>query len=149
LPVRDTSLSLSDGVLRLANAAASVILGVNLEALRRSRRRPIDVERDMRLGGTAFDKLDVSVSLSDGRAQIQRGAMTSHGMTADLNGLIELVAQRWALRLNAVQTDAAGEESQNAARLTLDIAGPWSAPTIRAIGEGGAAEPAVGDPPLR
>ena len=45
-------------------AADGAILGVNLEeALRRSRRRPIDVERDMRLGGTAFDKLDVSLAL--------------------------------------------------------------------------------------
>ncbi len=45
-------------------AADGSILGVNLEeALRRSRRRPIDVERDMRLGGTAFDKVDVSLAL--------------------------------------------------------------------------------------
>jgi AsmA protein len=122
------------------------ILGVNLEeALRRSRRRPIDVERDIRLGGTAFDKVDVSLALNDGRAQVQRGAMTSHGVTADLSGLIGLVAQSWALHVNAVQTDAAGEESQDAAHLTLDIAGPWSAPTIRAIGDG-STEP-VGDPP--
>jgi AsmA protein len=127
-------------------AADGAILGVNLEeALRRSRRRPIDVGRDMRLGGTAFDKLEVSLALNDGRARVQRGAMTSHGMTAELDGLIDLVAQSWALRLNAVQTDAAGEESQDAAHLTLDIAGPWSAPAIRAVG-GAATEPA-GDPP--
>ena len=127
-------------------AADGSILGVNLEeALRRSRRRPIDVERDIRLGGTAFDKVDVSLALNDGRAQVQRGAMTSHGVTADLSGLIGLVAQSWALHVNAVQTDAAGEESQDAAHLTLDIAGPWSAPTIRAIGDG-STEP-VGDPP--
>jgi AsmA protein len=127
-------------------AADGSILGVNLEeALRRSRRRPIEVERDIRLGGTAFDKVDVSLALNDGRAQVQRGAMTSHGVTADLSGLIGLVAQSWALHVNAVQTDAAGEESQDAAHLTLDIAGPWSAPTIRAIGDG-STEP-VGDPP--
>jgi AsmA protein len=130
-------------------AADGAIPGVNLEeALRRSRRRPIDVERDMRLGGTAFDKLDVSLALADGRARIERGAMTSRGVTADLNGLIDLVAQSWALRLNAVQTDAAGEQSQDAARLMLDIAGPWSAPTIRAIGGSGPTE-RVGDSPSR
>ena len=55
---------------------------------------------------------------------------------AELDGFIELVDQSWALQVNTIQTDAAGEESQDAARLTLDIAGPWSAPTIRAIGEG-------------
>ena len=128
-------------------AADGSILGVNLEeALRRSRRRPIDVERDLRLGGTAFDKVDVLLALTDGSARVQRGVMTSHGVTADLSGLIEFVAQSWALRVNAVQTDAAGEESQDAAHLTLDIAGPWSAPTIRAIGDG-STDP-VGDPPL-
>ncbi len=53
-------------------AADGAILGVNLEeALRRSRRRPIDVWRDMRLGGTAFDQLDVSLSLNNGRARVR------------------------------------------------------------------------------
>ena len=109
-------------------AADGSILGVNLEeALRRSRRRPIDVERDLHLGGTAFDKVDVSLALEDGRAQVRRGMLTSHGVTAELDGLIDLIAQSWALRLNAVQTDAAGQESQDAARLRLDVAGPWSA----------------------
>jgi AsmA protein len=119
------------------------IVGVNLEeALRRSQRRPIDVARDMRLGGTAFDKLAVSFALNNGRARVEHGAMTSRGVAADLEGLVDLVGARWSLRLNAVQTDAAGEESQNAAHLTLGIDGPWSAPSIRAIGDGGGNEPA-------
>jgi hypothetical protein len=71
--------------------------------------------------------------------------MTSHGVRAELDGLIEFVDQSWALQVNAIQTDATGEESQDAARLTLDIAGPWPAPTIRAIGDG-SMEP-VTDPP--
>jgi AsmA protein len=126
-------------------AADGSILGVNLEeALRRSRRRPIEVERDMRLGGTAFDKVDASLALEDGRARVRRAVMTSHGVTAELDGLIDLVAQSWSLQVNAVQTDAAGQESQDAAHLTLDVAGPWSQPTIRAIG--GSTEPAL-DPP--
>jgi autotransporter translocation and assembly factor TamB len=100
----------------------------------------------MRLGGTAFDKVDVSLALDDGRARVRRGVLTSHGVTAELGGLIDLVAQSWALNVNAVQTDAAGEESQDAARLRLDIAGPWSAPTISAIGGDGSTEP-VNDPP--
>jgi AsmA protein len=121
-------------------AADGGIVGVNLEeALRRSQRRPIDVARDMRLGGTAFDKLAVSLNLENGRVQVTRGAMESRGVSAGLEGVIDLVAQGWALRVNAVQTDAAGAESQNAAHLTLDIEGPWIAPTIRAIGDG--AEP--------
>jgi AsmA protein len=118
-------------------AAHGSILGVNLEeALRRSRRRPIDFERDMHLGGTAFDKLEAALVLEDGRARVQRGVLTSHGVTAELDGAIELVAQSWALQVNAAQTDSAGLASEDASRLTLDIAGPWSQPTIRAIGDG-------------
>ena len=128
-------------------AADGSILGVNLEeALRRSRRRPIDVERDLHLGGTAFDKVDVSLALEDGRAQVRRGMLTSHGVTAELDGLIDLIAQSWALRLNAVQTDAAGQESQDAARLRLDVAGPWSQPTIRASGDDNSTDH-IGDTP--
>ena len=127
-------------------AANGSILGINLEeALRRSRRRPIDVGRDMRIGGTAFDRFDVSLALEDGRAQVQRGRMTTHGMKAGLDGFVDLGRQNWALQVNAIQTDAAGEESQDAAHLALDISGPWSQPTIRATGDA-PTEPA-GDPP--
>ena len=113
-------------------AADGSILGVNLEeALRRSHRRPTDAERDIPLGGTTFDKFDASLTVGEGRAQVQRGVMTSHGVKADLDGFIEIVNQRLALQVDAVQTDATGEESQDAARLTLDIVGPWSRPTIR------------------
>ena len=103
----------------------------------------------MRLGGTAFDRLDVSLALADGRARVEQGLMTSHGVTAGLNGLIDLVAERWGLRLKAVQTDAAGQESRDAAHLTLDIAGPWSAPRVRAIGAGGSTDPAGESAPSR
>jgi AsmA protein len=123
------------------------ILGVNLEeALRRSHHRPIEAERDMRLGSTSFDKVEASLAVGDGRAQVQRGVMTSHGVKADLDGFIELVGQSWALQVNATQTDAAGEESQDAARLTLDISGPWSAPAVRAVG-GSSTEPVL-EPPF-
>ncbi len=127
-------------------AADGSLLGVNLEeALRRSHHRPIDGERDMRLGSTSFDKVEVSLAVDEGRAQIQRGAMTSHGVKADLAGFIALVDQSWALQVNAIQTDAAGEESQDAAHLTFDISGPWSAPTVRPVGDT-STEPVL-DPP--
>ena len=118
-------------------AADGSLLGVNIEeALRRSRRRPIDVERDLRLGGTAFDTVDASLALDNGRAQVQRAVMTSHGVTVEVNGSIDLPAQSWDLQADAVQTDGAGQESQDAAHLTLGVAGPWSRPTIRAISDG-------------
>jgi hypothetical protein len=65
-------------------------------------------------------------------------------VTAELVGLIDLAAQSWSLQVDAVQTDAAGQASQDAGRLTLGIDGPWSQPTIRAI-SGGSTDPI--DPP--
>ena len=99
----------------------------------------------MKLGGSAFDKLDLSLALNNGRAEIQRGVMISHGVTAEIDGVIDLVAQNWALRFNAAQTDAAGQKSQDGAHVMLDVDGPWSAPTIRAIGENDPSQP-IGDP---
>ena len=113
--------------------------------MRRSQRRPIDAERDIGLGGTTFDKVDASLVVGEGRAQVRRGIMTSHGVKAELDGLIGLMDQSWALQVNAIQTDATGEDSPDAAHLTLDIAGPWSQPTIRAIGDG-STEPADSPP---
>jgi AsmA protein len=116
-------------------AANGSISGVNLEeALRRSQRRPLDVERDLRAGGTAFDKFDAALALDAGRARVKREIVKSHGVKGELGGVIDLGAQSWALQVDAIQTDAAGQESQDAAHLTLDITGPWSRPTIRAIG---------------
>ena len=65
------------------------------------------------------DKIDASLALEDGRARVERAVMTSHGVTAELRGLIDLLARSWDLHLKAVQTDAAGEESQDAAHLTV------------------------------
>ena len=125
--------------------------GVNLEeALRRSQRRPIDVARDMRSGGTAFDRLSLELALGEGVAHVVDGELVAQGVSANTEGSIDLAAQSWDLRVNAMQTGAAGEASQDAAHLSLDIDGPWSQPNIRAAGAAEARppspDPAI-DPP--
>lgn len=110
-----------------------VVAGVNLEeALRRSQRRPIDVARDMRLGGTTFDKLSLELALGKGVIHVLNGALDAHGVSANLQGEIDLPAQTWNLRVNAAQTGPSGEESTDAAHLSFDIDGPWSQPRVRA-----------------
>ncbi len=122
------------------------VAGINLEeALRRSQRRPIDVARDMRVGGTAFDRLSLELAIGKGVAHVVNGELAAHGASANLEGAIDLPARSWNLRVNAVQTDASGDELQDAAHLTLDIDGPWSQPTIRAAGAADARAP-VADP---
>jgi len=126
--------------LRLEQGAVS---GINLEeALRRSQRRPIDVARDMRIGGTAFDTLALEVALGRGIVHVVNGELGAHGVAVNLQGQIDLPAQAWDLRANATQVGAAGQESPEAAHLSFDIGGPWSAPTIRVTGDKEETQPA-------
>jgi AsmA protein len=126
-----------EAVRRLSGSASlklehGAITGVNLEeALRRSQRRTIDVARDMRTGGTAFDQLSLEFALSDGIARVVGGELTAQGVEADLQGAADLPGRSWNLRVDAMQTDSSGGESQDAAHLSLDIDGPWSSPAIR------------------
>ena len=120
---------------------------MNLEqALRRSQRRAIDVARDLRMGDTAFDRLSLELVLGKGVAHIVNGDLVAQGVAADLQGSIDIAAQSWNLRLTATQTDAKGEESKDAAHLSLGIDGPWSRPTLQAFASSDAS-PAVADPP--
>ncbi|MBV8107678.1 MAG: AsmA family protein [Hyphomicrobiales bacterium] len=127
--------------LRLEQGAVS---GFKLEeALRRSQRRPIDVARDMRIGGTSFDTLAFEVALGRGIIHIVNGELGAHGVAANLQGQIDLPTQAWDLRANVMQVGAAGQESPEAAHLSFDIGGPWSAPTIRVIGDREETQPAA------
>ncbi len=131
--------------LKLEQGAVS---GINLEeALRRSQRRPIDVARDMRIGGTAFDTLQLEGALGRGIVHVVNGALEAHGVAANLQGQVDLAAQAWDLRVNAMQVGAAGQESPEAAHLSFDIEGPWSAPAIRVTDDRDDAEPAADKAP--
>lgn len=118
------------------------VSGVNLEeALRRSLRRPIDVGRDMRIGGTEFDTLALEFALGHGIVHIVNGELAAHAVAADVQGEVDLPAQSWDLRVNATQIDGAGKESPDAAHLSFDIEGPWWAPAIRVTGDKDEAQP--------
>ena len=113
----DASFSLEDGA----------ISGINLEeALRRGQRRPIDVTKDMRSGGTAFDQATVSLLIGGGVAHVLNGALVARGLSADFQGAVDLVGQSWKLRINAAQAAPAGAAPPDAPHLSLDVSGPWS-----------------------
>ena len=119
--------------LALAEGAVS---GVNLEeALRRSQRRPLDVTKDMRSGGTTFDRATVDLVIDEGVAHVVKGALLARGLKADLEGDVDLGDQAWRLRLNVAQAEPDGAPAPDAARLSLDIDGPWSDPTVQPVGE--------------
>ncbi len=138
--IRTAGLSPISAVAELAGSATldleqGGVTGVNLEqALRRSQRRPIEVARDLLVGETDFDRLSLELELGKGVAHVVNGDLVAPEVGADLQGAIDLAGQNLKLRLNAAQTDAAGAESREAARLSLDIGGPWLQPTIRVSG---------------
>ncbi len=119
----DASFALEDGA----------IAGINLEeALRRGQRRPIDVTKDMRSGGTSFDQAAASLLIGGGVAHVLNGALVARGLSADLQGAVDLVGQSWKLRVNAAQAAPAGAAPPDAPHLSLDVNGPWSNPSLQA-----------------
>jgi AsmA protein len=109
------------------------INGVNFEqALRRSQRRPVDFARDLAIGETNFSSARARLEITGGQAQIVEARMEGPGAIVQVQGAIDIAAQEWRARIEAAQASAIGEPSVDAARLAIDLFGPWSAPTIAA-----------------
>jgi AsmA protein len=131
------SLDLTDGAVE----------GVNLEeALRRSQRRPLDVAKDMRSGGTAFERVTLSAAIGGGVAHVDKGELVARGVKADLAGAVDLAGRSLNLRLETAQTGSTGSAPADGARLVLEIAGPWASPSVQTVGETDAAEPGAAPP---
>lgn len=111
-----------------------VVSGVNLEGgLRRSQRRPLDLEKDLRSGKTVFEQASLKAYIGAGVAHIVDGSLVAHGVTADLQGTIDLADQRLSLRLEAAQSTPSQAAAPNAARFALAVEGPWANPSARPI----------------
>lgn len=141
--LRSTGFAPADSVASLAGAAsldlrAGVIDGVSIEeAMRRSLRRPIDVARDMAIGQTTFTRARAQFTVANGIAEIGGARVEGPGSAIGVEGAIDIAAREFRARLVATQADAQGAPSANAARLTIVISGPWSAPTVAALPGGG------------
>ena len=141
--LRSTGLAPADSVASLAGVASldlqsGVIEGVSVEeAMRRGQRRPIDVARDMAAGQTTFTRARAQFVVANGTAQIRGARVKGPGSALDIEGSINIAARELDARLAATQVDAEGAPSADAARLTIVIAGPWSAPSVAAIPGGG------------
>ena len=109
------------------------INGVNFEqGLRRSQRHPVDFARDLAIGTTNFSSARAQLEITGGQAQIVEARMEGPGAIVQVQGAIDIAAQEWRARIEAMQASAIGEPSVDAARLAIDLIGPWSAPTIAA-----------------
>ncbi|MFZ1962530.1 MAG: AsmA-like C-terminal region-containing protein [Roseiarcus sp.] len=141
--LRSTGLAPADSVASLAGVASldlqsGVIEGVSVEeAMRRGQRRPIDVARDMAAGQTTFTRARAQFVVANGTAQIRGARVEGPGSALAIEGSINIAARELDTRLAATQADAEGAPSADAARLTIVVAGPWSAPSVAAFPGGG------------
>jgi AsmA protein len=112
--------------------APGVVDGVSFEeALRRSERRPIDIFNDMRMGRTVVTQAAASLTIEKGVGGVVSGSMVGPGVSVSLAGSIDIVGRRLLARATATQTGGDGLPTPNGPRLDFDMAGPWSAPTIK------------------
>jgi AsmA protein len=141
--LRSTGFAPADSVASLSGVVsfdlqAGVIDGVNIEeAMRRSQRRPIDLSRDMANGQTTFTHARAKLVVANGAANIAEARIEGPGSAIDIAGAIDIAAREFHTLLSATQTDAQGAPSADAARLTIMLDGPWSAPTVAALAGGG------------
>jgi AsmA protein len=141
--LRSTGFAPADSVASLAGAASldlqpGVIDGVSIEeAMRRSLRRPIDVARDLEIGQTTFTRARAQFTVANGIAEIGGARVEGPGSAIAVDGAIDIAAREFHTRLAATQANAQGAPSADAARLTIMISGPWSAPTVAALPGGG------------
>jgi AsmA protein len=134
--LRATGFAASDSILSLSGQAtatltAGAIDGVSVEeALRRSQRRLVDVARDLGNGATHFSRGHMRLTVANGAATIDDGRIEGPGTTIDFGGMIDIANRAWQAQARAIQTDAQGAPSSDAARLTIILSGPWSAPNV-------------------
>ncbi|MGO9770471.1 MAG: AsmA-like C-terminal region-containing protein [Roseiarcus sp.] len=141
--LRSTGFAPADSVASLTGAASldlqpGVVDGVSIEeAMRRSLRRPIDVARDMAIGQTTFSRARAQFAVAKGIAAVSGARVEGPGAALAIDGEIDMAAREFHARLAATQADAEGAPSANAARLTIVLDGPWSAPTVAILPGGG------------
>jgi uncharacterized protein involved in outer membrane biogenesis len=109
------------------------LLGINFEeALRRSKRRAIDIARDLVVGETSFRKLETKFSLAHGVAEFRGAKLTGPGVFVTGAGELDLPAQSSQISIEARQADALGHVSSDGATLDLTLQGPWRSPGLAA-----------------
>jgi len=136
--LRTAGFAPSDSILSLAGQVsatlrAGAIDGFSVEeAIRRGQHRPIEVARDLADGATHFSRARVRLSVADGVATIDEGRVEGPGTAIEFGGMVDVANRAWQAQARAVQADTQGAPSPDAARLTIVLSGPWSAPNISA-----------------
>jgi len=114
-------LDISDGSLASLNFE---------EALRRGRRRLIDVARDMNAGATRFGAAHGRVEISAGEARFVDSATQAAGVSLAVTGAIDIAGRAWRAHVAARESADDGLPTPDGARLDFALFGPWSGPVL-------------------
>ena len=117
----DGALEIADGALRTLNFE---------EALRRGKRKPIEVARDMAAGATRFGKAQARVEISNGEARFVDASTQAPGVSLAVTGAVDLVDRAWRARVSARQSSQDGQPTPDGAHLDFALVGPWTGPTL-------------------
>ncbi len=115
------SLEIADGALHSLNFE---------EALRRGRRRLIDVARDMAAGSTRFGAAHGRIEISNGEARFVDVATQSPGVSLAVTGAVDLLGRAWRARVTARESSADGKPTPDGAHMDFALYGPWRGPVL-------------------
>ncbi|MFO1118213.1 MAG: AsmA family protein [Beijerinckiaceae bacterium] len=122
------------------------IIGLDVErALRRIERKPLASAVDIRNGRTNFERAHVAVTIADGIATLDDGAIEAPGFVIGLAGAAQIAERQINLRATVSSIDEKSDKPRSPA-FAFDIAGPWDhadiVPDARGlIRRSGAAQP--------
>ncbi|MDE3174500.1 MAG: AsmA family protein [Pseudomonadota bacterium] len=117
----DATLEIADGALRTLNFE---------EALRKGKRKPIEVARDMAAGATRFGNAHGRVEISNGEARFVDASTQAPGLSLAVTGGVDLIDRVWRARVSARQSAPDGQPTPEGAHLDFDLVGPWSGPVL-------------------
>lgn len=117
----DATVDISDGSVASLNFE---------EALRRGRRRLIDVARDMSAGATRFGAAHGRIEISAGEARFIDAATQAAGVSLAVTGAIDIAGRAWRAHVAARESADDGQPTPDGARLDFALFGPWSGPVL-------------------
>jgi len=117
----DATIEISDGSVESLNFE---------EALRRGRRRLIDVARDMSAGATRFGAAHGRVEISSGEARFVDAETQAPGVSLAVTGAIDIAGRAWRAHVAARESADDGQPTPDGARLDFALFGPWSGPVL-------------------
>jgi hypothetical protein len=126
----DEIVASADGEATLDIADGSVSSLNFEEALRRGRRRLIDVARDMSAGATRFGAAHGRIEISGGEARFVDAATQAPGVSLAVTGAIDLTGRAWRAHVAARESADDGQLTPDGARLDFALFGPWSGPVL-------------------